>query len=106
MEERETDRDWALEGIEGVMQLLQVLVLALGKTGQLDTAEYARLLADWHNQQIEPDSLQDVLFQRMLGMLVDQPEVLLRRTGFQLMPVSSPAGEPKQPGAGHKPEND
>ncbi|HCF4999533.1 TPA: hypothetical protein NIF80_006316, partial [Pseudomonas aeruginosa] len=45
MEEQETGRDWALEGIEGLMQLLQALVLALGKTGQLDTAEYARLLA-------------------------------------------------------------
>lgn len=106
MEEQETGRDWALEGIEGLMQLLQALVLALGKTGQLDTAEYARLLADWHNQQIEPDSLQDVLFQRMLGMLVDEPEVLLRRSRFQLMPAPSLADEPKQPGAGQKPEND
>lgn len=106
MEEQKIDQDLALEGIEGVMQLLQVLVLALGKTGQLDTAEYARLLADWHNKQIEPDSLQDVLFQRMLGMLVDQPEVLLRRTGFQLMQAASPADEPKQPDAGQWQEND
>ncbi len=106
MEGQEIGQDLALEGIEGVMQLLQVLVLALGKTGQLDTAEYARLLADWHHKQIEPDSLQDVLFQRMLGMLVDQPEVLLRRTGIQLMQAPGPVGEPRQPEAGQKPEND
>ena len=73
MEEQETGRDWALEGIEGLMQLLQALVLALGKTGQLDTAEYARLLADWHNQQIEPDSLQDVLFSECLGCWLMNP---------------------------------
>lgn len=96
MDEQENGQDWVLEGIEGVMQLLQVLVIALGKAGQLDTAEYARLLADWHHQQIQPGSTQDVLFQRMLGMLVDQPEVLLRRTGFQLMQAESPAGEPRQ----------
>lgn len=39
-------------------------------------------------------------------MLVDEPEVLLRRSRFQLMPAPSLAGEPKQPGAGQKPEND
>ena len=106
MDDQETGQDWALEGIEGVMQLLQVLVVALGKTGQLDTAEYARLLADWHHQQIQPGSTQDVLFQRMLGMLVEQPEVLLRRTGFQLMQAENPAGEPRPPVAGPGKQSD
>ena len=36
-----------LDAVEGTMQVLQILLMTLAKTSQLDTAEYARQLADW-----------------------------------------------------------
>ena len=91
-EERET---FMLETVEGLMSLVQGLVLALAKQGALDTAQYARLLLELRErQQYAPGSYQDVLFQRMLGMLVEgDPDVLVRRWGMRPVP-SGPAAPP------------
>lgn len=84
-EEREV---FMLETVEGLMSLMQALVLALAKQGSLDTAEYARLLLDLRERQgFEAESYQDVLFQRMLAMLVEgDPQVLVRRWGMRPVP--------------------
>jgi len=83
------------ESIEGLSDLLQVLVVALGKGGQLDTGEYARLLTDFGQQHHAPGSMQTVLFDRMLMQLVDQPAVLKRRMALRVVaqsPVPAPTG--------------
>lgn len=97
MSDEEGSADLALEFCEGVMQVLQVLVVCLGKSGRLDTAEYARLLSNWRETNVDRDSIQEAVIDRMLSMLVDQPEVLahhmqahLRRSGFQLVSAESP----------------
>lgn len=88
------------ESIEGLLNLLQVLVVALGKSGQLDTGEYARLLTDFQNQHMEAGSMQAVLFDQMLALLVDQPEVLKRRMALSVVaqnPVPSPTAPSSDP---------
>jgi hypothetical protein len=81
-----------LDGIDGVMGLLQVLVVALGKQGQLDTAAYAHLLLDYRKNLLEPESVQATLVDRMLRMLVDEnPEVLVRRDGLHVLTKSEAA---------------
>ncbi|KFK92775.1 MULTISPECIES: hypothetical protein [unclassified Serratia (in: enterobacteria)] len=84
----ETPNKLLYEGLEGVMSCLQVLVICLGKSGHLDTAEYTRLLAEWRLQEAPPESITEALIDRMLAMLVDEPEVLLRRMSMQLLPGS------------------
>lgn len=82
----DTPNKMLYEGLEGVMSCLQMLVVCLGKSGQLDTAEYARLLAELRLKETEPDSITEVLIDRMLGMLVEEPDVLLRRLSMQVLP--------------------
>lgn len=87
MNQQETE-SFMLETVEGLMSLLQALVIALSKQGKLDTADYARLILDMRQQMVEPDSYQDVLFQRMLQMLVEgDPQVLMRRWEMHLVPT-------------------
>ncbi|HDX8968289.1 TPA: hypothetical protein RQO16_005384 [Klebsiella oxytoca] len=76
------------EGLEGVMACLQILIICLGKSGQLDVSEYTRLLAEWRLNEAPRDSLTEVLLDRMLLMLVEEPDVLLRRLSLQLVPGS------------------
>ncbi len=84
MNQEETE-EFMLESVEALMSMLQVLVIALGKDGRLDTEEYARLLLDLRERtEVESGSYQDVLIQRMLSILVaDDPEVLVRRWGIR-----------------------
>jgi len=90
LEEQET---FMLEAVEGLMTLMQALVMALDKSGTLDTAEYSRVLLGMRESLVEPGSLQDVLFQRMLRMLVEgDPKVLVRRWGMHAVPT-----EPRPP---------
>lgn len=86
---QEETKNFMLEAVEGLMSLMQALVMALSKQGNLDTAEYARLLLDLRERQgFEDDSFQDVLFQRMLQMLVEgDPSVLVRRWGMRAVPT-------------------
>ncbi len=82
----------ALDASEGVMEVLQVLVVALAATGALDTAEYARLLAEWRQAHTANGSLQAVFMERMLAVLVDDPGPLMRRAMMRL--VSEDAADP------------
>lgn len=87
MNQQETET-FIVEAVDGLMSLLQVLVVALSKEGKLDTAEYARLLLDLRQKTVQPDSYQDVLFQRMLEMLVEgDPQVLMRRWDMHVVPT-------------------
>jgi hypothetical protein len=92
MNQQETEA-CILETAEGLMSLLQALVLALAKQGKLDTGEYARLLLDMRQRMVEPGSYQDVLFQRMLQMLVEgDPQVLVRRWDMHAVPTEPSSG--------------
>ena len=87
MNQQETET-FIVEAVDGLMSLLQVLVVALSKEGKLDTAEYARLLLDFRQKLVQPDSYQDALFQRMLEMLVEgDPQVLMRRLEMHVVPT-------------------
>jgi hypothetical protein len=89
-EEQET---FMLEAVEGLMSLMQALVMTLGKTGALDTEEYARVLLGMRESMVAPGSTQDVLFQRMLQMLVEgDPQVLVRRWGMHAVPTAPEPG--------------
>lgn len=89
MTEKET-QTFMLETVEGLMSLMQALVITLQKQGTLDGAEFARVLLAMRKEMAPEDSYQDVLFQRMLQMLVDgNPEVLVRRWGMHAVPTES-----------------
>lgn len=96
----------ALDAVEGLIQALQILVMCLGKSGQLDTAEYARLLADWRLAHVPPDSMQEAVLDRMLSFLVDEPEVLLRRLSLQVVQGESHGQMPNAEAVRQKHEND
>lgn len=85
----------SLDAIEGVMQVLQVLVMCLDKQGHLDGGEYAAMLADWRIQHVPPDSLQEAIVDRMIDTLVDDPRALIRRMGMLLSARQKP--EPPTP---------
>lgn len=87
MTEEET-QTFMLETVEGLMSLMQALVLTLTKQGTLDGAEFARVLLGMREAMVQEGSYQDVLFQRMLEMLVEgDPEVLVRRWGMKAVPT-------------------
>lgn len=89
----------AVDVADGVMQVLQVLVVSLGTQGVLDTAHFARLLTDWRTNHTEGGSFGQVMVDRMLTMLVDEPEVLVRRASMRVVPAApgQPDGEPSPP---------
>jgi len=93
-EPAENGDDTLFQAIDGVMQTLEVLVMCLGKAGQMDTAEYARLLTDWRSQHVGPGSMQEAVIDRMLGLLVDRPDVLVRRAAIRLAAAEGPGGAP------------
>lgn len=87
MTEEET-QTFMLEATDGLMKLMQALVLTLTKQGTLDGAEFARTLLSFRQEVLAPDSYQDLLFQQMLQILVeDDPEVLVRRWGMHAVPT-------------------
>ncbi len=75
----------ALEASEGVMEVLQVLVVALASSGVLDAEKYAQLLAEWRQQHTSDGSLQAVFVERMLAVVVDDPRPLLSRAGMRVV---------------------
>lgn len=80
---------------EGVLATLQVLIVALGKSGALDTAEYCRLLTDYRLQHVDQATLQATVIDRVLSMMVDEPvEVLLRRAAMHVAPTVADRGTP------------
>lgn len=86
-----------LDGLDGVMGLMQVLVVALQLQGKLDTAAYARLLLDYRGKLLAPDSIQSTLVDRMLMMLSSEsPEVLVRRSSLHLLPTGKTAHPPDE----------
>lgn len=103
MKDEDDLEDPVFDAVDGVMKLLEVLVLTLGKSGALDTGEYARLLTDFRRTQVEPDSVQEAVIDRMLTLLVDRPDVLLRRSAFQL--VSESDRDPAPTGPASDPES-
>lgn len=91
----------AMEAIDGVMQALQVLVVCLSKSGQLDPGDYALLLSDFRERHVDSGSMQAMVIDRLMVMLVDQPEELgrhsqaeIRRAAFQLIPGGTPGPMP------------
>lgn len=94
-EDREvSSEELTMDAVEGLMSLLQVLVISLGRTGMLDTADYARLLLDYREQHIARESIAEALIDRMLDSLVKEgADVLLRRHSMRLIP---PSGTPEQ----------
>lgn len=70
---------------EGVLDVLQILVISLANSGHLDTADFSRLLIDWRQSHTEPDSMQQAVVDRVLTMLVDKPDVLTRRLEMRLV---------------------
>lgn len=80
---------------EGVLATLQVLIVALGKSGALDTDEYCRLLTDYRLKHVEDDSMQAAVIERVLHMLVQEPvEVLLRRAAMHVAPTAADRATP------------
>lgn len=71
---------------EALMQMLQQLVISLVESGKLDPTDYAARLAAWHTSCSQPGSLEEAQVWRMLSMLVDDPDVLLRRSAFRVVP--------------------
>lgn len=87
-ENEQTSHDIYLDAIEGLMSLLQMLVVSLGRTGKMDTADYARALLDYRDR-LPPDSVAQTLFDRMLDLLVEEgADVLLRRSSMRLVSKS------------------
>lgn len=74
----------ALELTEGLLKVIQLLVMCLNRSGALDGAEFARLLADARRELVPEGSLEESILDRVLGSLVDHPEALIRRRGFRL----------------------
>jgi restriction endonuclease Mrr len=93
---QEEMQEFMLESVEGLMAMLQTLVLALAKDQVLDTAKYARLLVEMQEKMgYAEDSYQVLLIHRMLGMLVEgNPDVLVRRMGMHAVPTE-PASDPE-----------
>lgn len=75
----------AQETAEGVLDVLQILVISLANSGHLDTADFSRLLVDWRQDHTESESMRQAVVDRVLAMLVDEPEVLTRRLSMQLV---------------------
>ena len=93
--------DPALEAVDGVLKVLQVLVLRLGQSGVLDSSEYARDLLSYRTQEA-PDSIQAAVIDRMLDMLVDRADVLLRRAEIHAVPPSPAGVGPHDEGEGRR----
>lgn len=88
-------QEMTLQGLEGVANALQILVLTLFQNGSLDPSDYTRALIDYQREHIDPDSFQASVFDRILDMLTDdQRQALLRRLSFRLIPGKTPARTP------------
>ncbi len=74
---------------EGLMQLMQLLVMSLVQSGQLDPSEFAAHLAAWSTERAEPGSIEESQTWRMLSTLVKDPDALLRRAAFRVVPGAS-----------------
>ncbi len=86
--------DPALDAVDGVMQVLQVLVVGLIRTGALDPTEYARLLLDWRRSHVAPESVQQAVVDRMLDMLSERSDVLIRRSEIRAVAPTPAAPRP------------
>lgn len=71
---------------EGQLQLLQLLVMSLVQTGQLDPTDYAARIAAWSAERALPGSVEESQMWRMLSVLVGDPDALLRRAAFRVVP--------------------
>lgn len=79
MNKAETER-MLVNGIDGLMALMQAMVVTLCKSGAMSPASYAADLLEIRSSAVDRDSIQDLLFVRMLGLLVaEHPDVLARR---------------------------
>ena len=81
----DSPNDLIAEGLDGMMKLLQGLVIALQQSGSMDTAYYARLLVSMRGDE-KANSMQEALIDRMLMMLVDDPQTLVRRMAIRAVP--------------------
>jgi len=89
MKADEATIDTSLDATEGVMTVLQLLVLELDRSGVLNGAQFAKLLLDFRRDQVEEDSMRAVMIDRMLGMFCQEGvEVLIRRHALELVPQS------------------
>lgn len=88
----------ALDGVMSLMKALHVLAMSLARSGQLDTADYAGLLADCRNTQTEDDSMQREVMDWLLNQLVEESDVPVRRAAFQVVDGKSPDDPPKPVG--------
>lgn len=86
----------AQDTAEGVLSVLQILVISLAKSGHLDTADFSLLLAGWRNDNTDKDSMQQAVVDRVLMMLVDDHEALTRRLEMKLVKGKS-HDEPPNP---------
>lgn len=97
-DEEQSSFDAALDLIEGVMAVQELLVASLLRSGRLDGDDYAQLLLDFRRDLVEPDSFREVVVDRMLGMLAgEDPAPLLRRRAFRLVTVGEGESEPTVP---------
>ncbi len=74
------------ENLDGVVELLQALVSALQRSGSLNTAQLAPLLAALRKKERQ-GSTQQRLIDRMLMMLAGEPQAPLRRTRIRAEPA-------------------
>jgi hypothetical protein len=77
------------DGLEGVMTLVQLLVLSLQRQGLLDTQAFAQDLLAFRKDAVTcpPESMCCAVMDRMLELLVsDRPDVLLRRAQIRVVP--------------------
>lgn len=97
---------WVMDALEGVMTLLQVLVVSLDRSGHLDSADYIQALLSARDELIDKDSIAETLVDRMLDMLVKEgAETLHRRRALHLVrPGVSPEPAPSEPAPGREPE--
>lgn len=85
------------DGLDGVMTLIQLLVLTLHRQERLDMLAFAAdLLAFRKDEAVcPPQSMRAHVIDRMLDMLVeDRSEVLLRRAQIHVVLPKSPPIDP------------
>ncbi|EAA7373012.1 hypothetical protein DKU74_20020 [Salmonella enterica subsp. salamae] len=88
-DESEHPETFARDALVGVMSCLEPLVICLRDSGHLDVDQYARLLAHNRLHYAAPGSVEEVLLDQILALLVDDPDVFLRRMKMKIHPVGS-----------------
>ncbi|EEK8237783.1 hypothetical protein G3Y60_002472 [Salmonella enterica] len=79
---------FAQDVIVGIMSCLEPLVICLRDSGHLNVEQYAHMLADNRLRHVEPGSVEEILLDQILALLVDDPDVFLRRMRMKILSVS------------------